>query len=242
MGKSPYLWKPSTWFPIWVFSKNNGTPKSSNLIGFSIINHPFWGTPIFGNTHINSTSLLLWYVFTSRSDVFSRLSTLPHLHRCLPTGILCNGFFQPTASWATDFCQFPTASTVMSRWWVFTTSLHWNNKKKWKWTFPAPRWRLFRHPSWRFVSFSISPCLLSTGAYLCYHDRTRLCSSKPCEVMCWNGATTNDLSNWNTITLQIILWVLSEYLIHLNTLGVLDVPILFIGIQANLSIQTERRK
>ena len=26
-------------------SKNNGTPKSSILIGFSIINHPFWGTP-----------------------------------------------------------------------------------------------------------------------------------------------------------------------------------------------------
>ena len=32
-------------------SKNNGTPKSSILIGFSIINHPFWATPIFGNTH-----------------------------------------------------------------------------------------------------------------------------------------------------------------------------------------------
>ncbi len=31
----------------------NGTPKSSILIGFSIINHPFWGpTPIFGNIHI----------------------------------------------------------------------------------------------------------------------------------------------------------------------------------------------
>ena len=28
-------------------SKNNGTPKSSILIGFSIINYPFWGTPIF---------------------------------------------------------------------------------------------------------------------------------------------------------------------------------------------------
>ena len=26
-------------------------PKSSILIGFSIINHPFWGAPIFGNTH-----------------------------------------------------------------------------------------------------------------------------------------------------------------------------------------------
>ena len=33
-------------------SKNRGTPKSSVLIGFSIINHPFWGTPIFGNTHV----------------------------------------------------------------------------------------------------------------------------------------------------------------------------------------------
>ena len=31
-------------------SKNRGTPKSSISIGFSIINHPFWGSPIFGNT------------------------------------------------------------------------------------------------------------------------------------------------------------------------------------------------
>ena len=28
-------------------SKNRGTHKSSILIGFSIINHPFWGTTIF---------------------------------------------------------------------------------------------------------------------------------------------------------------------------------------------------
>ena len=33
-------------------SENSGTPKSSILIGFSIIHHPFWGTPIFGNTHV----------------------------------------------------------------------------------------------------------------------------------------------------------------------------------------------
>ena len=34
-------------------SENSGTPKSSILIRFSItINHPFWGTPIFGNTHM----------------------------------------------------------------------------------------------------------------------------------------------------------------------------------------------
>ena len=34
-------------------SKNRGTPKSSILIGFSIMNHPFWGTPIFGNIHLS---------------------------------------------------------------------------------------------------------------------------------------------------------------------------------------------
>ena len=33
-------------------SKNNGTPKSSILTGFSIINHPFWGTSICRNTHV----------------------------------------------------------------------------------------------------------------------------------------------------------------------------------------------
>ena len=38
-------------------SKNNGTPKSSIFIGFSIINHPFWGTSIFGNTHMESYGL-----------------------------------------------------------------------------------------------------------------------------------------------------------------------------------------
>ena len=57
-------------------SKNRGgPPKSSILRGFSIINHPFWGTPIFGNTHIyiyilsytfpktNSQSFMKFYPF-----------------------------------------------------------------------------------------------------------------------------------------------------------------------------------
>ena len=39
-------------------SENRGTPKSSILIGFSIINHPFWGIPIFGNTQIMILSFL----------------------------------------------------------------------------------------------------------------------------------------------------------------------------------------
>ncbi len=35
-------------------SKNRGGPhkKISFFGGFSIVNHPFWGTPIFGNTQI----------------------------------------------------------------------------------------------------------------------------------------------------------------------------------------------
>ena len=33
-------------------SKNRGTPKSSILIRFSIINHPFWGAPVFRNIHL----------------------------------------------------------------------------------------------------------------------------------------------------------------------------------------------
>ena len=44
-------------------SKNSGTPKSSILIGFSIINHPFWGTPIFGNTHMFPVRLPTFVVY-----------------------------------------------------------------------------------------------------------------------------------------------------------------------------------
>ena len=44
-------------------SENNGIPKSSIFIGFSIMNHPFWGTPIFGNTQIISIShVILWKI------------------------------------------------------------------------------------------------------------------------------------------------------------------------------------
>ena len=35
-------------------SENRGTPKSSILMGFSILNHPFWGAPIFGNIQMGS--------------------------------------------------------------------------------------------------------------------------------------------------------------------------------------------
>ena len=48
-------------------SEDSGTPKSSILIGFSIINHPFWGTTIFGNTQIGpkTPSWQIWHRNTS---------------------------------------------------------------------------------------------------------------------------------------------------------------------------------
>ena len=46
-------------------SKNSGTPKSSILIGFSIINHPFWGVSLFLETPTHGYS-----VHTSFLSVF----------------------------------------------------------------------------------------------------------------------------------------------------------------------------
>ena len=44
---------------IWAFPKIVGfPPKSFILIGFSIINHPFWGTPIL------ETSIYLMWMMT----------------------------------------------------------------------------------------------------------------------------------------------------------------------------------
>ena len=34
------------------------TPKSSILIGCSIITHPFWGSPIFGKNHIDERTCM----------------------------------------------------------------------------------------------------------------------------------------------------------------------------------------
>ena len=46
----------------WVFSKIGVSPNHPFLIGFSIINHPFWGTPIFGNTQMEMISNDLYII------------------------------------------------------------------------------------------------------------------------------------------------------------------------------------
>ena len=55
-------------------SKNSGTPKSSILIGFSIVNRPFWGIPIFGNTHIHM------YIYIHRIYTFAGDNEGYHCH------------------------------------------------------------------------------------------------------------------------------------------------------------------
>ena len=59
-------------------SENSGTPKSSNLIGFSIINHPFWGTPMFGNTHVSFLLRFLWVWVVSRKCLRSQSKVFHH--------------------------------------------------------------------------------------------------------------------------------------------------------------------
>ena len=54
---------PQKVFGCMGVSKNNGTPKSSILIGFFIINHPFWGTTIFGNIRIGFIRMSGIFIF-----------------------------------------------------------------------------------------------------------------------------------------------------------------------------------
>ena len=64
-------------------SKNSGTPKSSILIGFSIINHPFWGTPIFGNIHIKGALNVL--IFQAKKMVcFALMNYRLFVLECCP--------------------------------------------------------------------------------------------------------------------------------------------------------------
>ena len=74
-------------------SENSGTPKSSILIGFSIINHPFWGTIIFGNTHMlfvvvqlhdSATGLLVKHTSEKPQSKFNQhiLNKMMHRSNC----------------------------------------------------------------------------------------------------------------------------------------------------------------
>ena len=81
-------------------SKNRGTPKLSILIRFSIINHPFWGTPYFWkHPYYNKTGCFLFgqhTVGSSPSQCFICLWCLAAAAP-LPAGI--EGSWQETEVW-----------------------------------------------------------------------------------------------------------------------------------------------
>ncbi len=76
-----------------VFQNGGGPPKSSILIGFSIINHPFWGTPIFGNTQIYITKHLAAFVFL-------RSRKVPTPHQTTTLTKTRHHAFPPEDSWS----------------------------------------------------------------------------------------------------------------------------------------------
>ena len=61
-------------------SKTRATPKSSILIGFSIINHPFWGTIICGNTYVKKGSENDFGVEVASFQRYSNFSLMVKLH------------------------------------------------------------------------------------------------------------------------------------------------------------------
>ena len=74
-------------------SKNSGTPKSSILIGFSIINHPFWGYPYFWKHPYNEPLITASYSF---SNNFGKWKKWPKL-----------GDETNSSSWDTHFFTGP---------------------------------------------------------------------------------------------------------------------------------------
>ena len=71
-------------FYMGVEPKIGAPPNHPTLIGFSIVNHPFWGTTIFGNTHIQYgiymfMFFMFWYLH-SFSYILVHLQSHTHIH------------------------------------------------------------------------------------------------------------------------------------------------------------------
>ena len=103
-------------------SENRGTPKSSILIGFSIINHPFWDTPIFGNTHIR-IHLPCCLLFLERCDDMTspqrgreKMSAEKWRH--------ANDFAQDTRIYDRGCLRITTSRKDSWAWWLWDLVFH----------------------------------------------------------------------------------------------------------------------
>ena len=93
------------------------TPKSSILIGFSIINHPFWGTPIFGNTLIYTFMRLFGFAMCLheylKQNTDSKLfSALDDMHRI---SMQWNVEQRPRLNWTNIMLTMKEASNANDR-------------------------------------------------------------------------------------------------------------------------------
>ena len=70
-------------------SKYSGTPKSSILTGFSIINHPFWGTTIFGNIHFQPEKIQPTCYYRPRGTQNNRPEDLPFVESPRREKLVC---------------------------------------------------------------------------------------------------------------------------------------------------------
>ena len=93
-------------------SQNSGTPKSSILIGFSIINHPFWGTSIFGNIHIFFCNLSPEEVPTDFHFWQKRIWSISKKYPLKQSSWWLNHPFEKTLAKLIKFGSFPQKSGV----------------------------------------------------------------------------------------------------------------------------------
>ena len=89
-------------------SWNRGTPKSSMLIGFSLVNHPFWGTTIYGNPiYVITFNISRWSITRIKLGAMTSM----HIWWCWPNWWLVvnpgKHSTLPAENMAACFCCIP---------------------------------------------------------------------------------------------------------------------------------------
>ena len=106
----------------------DGTPKivgfpskSSILIGFSIINYQFLGSPILGNTHIESISCFCWWCVVGFEMWFMK----PAGHRTQQSTVyLLRSMWVGGSGWMFIICQDILGQDITA-WWFFQLRQDW---------------------------------------------------------------------------------------------------------------------
>ena len=105
-----------TWKLYMDVSENSGTPKSSLLLGFSIINHPFWGTPILGNPHIHLEPVVSWC--KKPRDFFPIFGNSMYFEKCWRSS-------RPTKGWSENNSLPECPLPIGSMYGIFSYSYIW---------------------------------------------------------------------------------------------------------------------